>query len=323
MAATEAVNPRSVGIDEKSAVEICRIMHEADLEAWNALEAAIDDIAKVVDFVADAFRRGRRLVYLGAGSSGRLGVIDASECPPTFGVDADLVQAYIAGGDEALRRSIEGAEDSAADGSRQIESLALTEGDVVCGIAASGTTPYVRGALVTARRRGCVTVLLTSNPQWSQHGDPSDVDVAIVLGVGPEILAGSSRLKAGTAAKMALNMITTGAMIRWGKVYDNLMVDLTAVNEKAARTRLATRPKDRRGRARGGREAAARERVERQGGGGDGAVPRVRGRGERAVGEGRGEFEAGVGRWVRGGVGIGAGAVSDVRIRIGIRIRIR
>ena len=229
---TEAVNPRSVGIDEKSAVEICRLMHEADLEAWKALGPAVEDIAKVVDFVVAAFRRDRRLVYLGAGSSGRLGVIDASECPPTFGVDPYLVQAYIAGGDEALRRSIEGAEDSAADGEQQVESLALAEGDVVCGIAGSGTTPYVRGALVAARKRGCVTVLLTSNPQWSQHGDPADVDVAIVLEVGPEILSGSSRLKAGTAAKMALNMITTGAMIRWGKVYDNLMVDLTAVNEK-------------------------------------------------------------------------------------------
>ena len=232
VAATEIANPRSAGIDGKSAVEICRLMHDADFEAWQALEPALVDVARVVDLVAEAFRSGGRLIYLGAGSSGRLGVIDASECPPTFGVEPSLVQAFIAGGDEALRRSVEGAEDSAEEGARQVESSDADSRDVVCGIAASGTTPYVRGALAAARQRGARTVLVTSNPAWSARDGGAGVEVAIVLAVGPEILAGSSRLKAGTATKMALNMITTGAMIRWGKVYDNLMVDLTPVNRK-------------------------------------------------------------------------------------------
>ncbi len=240
---TERVHPGSVGIDARDAAEICGAMHAADREAFDAVGAVLADVAAAVERVSEAFADGGRLVYFGAGTSGRLGVLDASECPPTFGVSPDLVTARIAGGDGALRSAIEGAEDDPAAGAAAVDELAVGRRDVVCGIAASGTTPYVLGALLAARRKEAATVLVTCNPDWASAVPPATsraIECAIVPAVGPEILAGSSRLKAGTATKMVLNMITTGAMIRWGRVYDNLMVDLVATNRKlcARATRL-------------------------------------------------------------------------------------
>lgn len=203
-------------------------MHQEDRRAWEAVEPALDSIASAMELVAAAFRIGGRLIYVGAGTSGRLGVLDASECPPTFGVNPALVQASIAGGEVALSSAVEGAEDDVAAGSAVISERNVCGQDVLCGIAASGSTPYVRGALIAAKEAGAATVLITCNPDCSVAG----VDVPIVLAVGPEVIAGSSRLKAGTATKMALNMITTGAMVRWGKVFDNLMVDLAPTNDK-------------------------------------------------------------------------------------------
>ena len=232
---TERTSPVSRGIDGKSAREICEIIHREDERPWRAVGAATPAIAAVVDRVVDAFRSGGRLLYVGAGTSGRLGVLDAAECPPTFGVPPELVQGIIAGGETALRLAVEGAEDSATRGAGDLRALAVSERDVVCGITASGSTPYVVGALEEAADRGGATVLITCNPLWRRGTRDARIDFPIVLDVGPEIIAGSSRMKAGTATKMALNMITTAAMIRWGKVYDNLMVDLKATNQKLRR----------------------------------------------------------------------------------------
>ena len=229
---TESVNPRSIGIDAKSALEIVRTIHEEDLKAWEAAGSAAADTARVVDEVVRAFRSGGRLIYVGAGTSGRLGVLDASECPPTFGVEPDLVVGVIAGGEKALREPVEGAEDSVEAGAEAVRSLGVGDLDVVCGIASSGTTPYVWGALVEAARRRATTVLITCNPGWSALPGAAAVRHAIVIPVGPEILAGSTRMKAGTATKLVLNTITTTAMILWGKVHDNLMVDLKPLNQK-------------------------------------------------------------------------------------------
>ncbi len=229
---TEARHPLSAGIDSKSALEICKLMHSVDREAWEAVGRATAEIARCVDGIVASFRRSGRLLYVGAGTSGRLGVLDASECPPTFGVDPGLVHGEIAGGDAALRSSIEEAEDSPERGARVVHDFGAESCDFVCGIAVSGRTPFVRGAIEAARTLGSATALITCNPGWQATGWQRVPDLAVVLDVGPEVIAGSSRLKAGTATKMALNMMTTAAMIRWGKVYDNLMVDLTPVNAK-------------------------------------------------------------------------------------------
>jgi N-acetylmuramic acid 6-phosphate etherase len=229
---TESVNPVSRGIDVKSAAEIVAIIHGEDLRAWEAIGVALQVIADVVEEVVRAFQAGGRLIYVGAGSSGRLGVLDAAECPPTFGVDPERVRGIIAGGDSALRNPVEGAEDFPADGAAEIRRAGVRSKDVVCAIAASGTTPYVWGALQEASVRDATTVLITCNPKWSEHASSNMVDFPILIPVGPEIIAGSSRMKAGTATKMVLNIVSTAAMIRWGKVYDNLMVDLTPVNQK-------------------------------------------------------------------------------------------
>jgi N-acetylmuramic acid 6-phosphate etherase len=232
---TEEVNPASVGIDAKSSRDIVRAMHEEDGVAWRALEPALDAIAAVVDAVAEAFRRGGRLIYVGAGTSGRLGVLDASECPPTFGVDPNLVVGVIAGGDIALRRAVEGAEDNPQAGATSIADLIVGEKDVVCGIAASGSTPFVRGAILESRRRRATTAFITSNTRLDDRALLEAIDHRITLAVGPEIIAGSTRMKCGTATKMALNQITTAAMVLRGKVYDNLMVDVVASNAKLRR----------------------------------------------------------------------------------------
>jgi len=227
---TEQRNPRTVAIDIATALEIVDLMNAEDRTVAAAVYAERTAIARALELVVDAFQAGGGLIYVGAGTSGRLGVLDASECPPTFGTPLELVRGLIAGGPAAMFQSQEGAEDDADAASRAVDEAAISARDVVLGIAASGTTPYVRGALERARTRGAKTVLLTcADP-------PADLaaacDVAITVRVGPEALAGSTRLKAGTATKLVLNTITTGAMIRLGKCYGNLMVDLMAWSEK-------------------------------------------------------------------------------------------
>ena len=218
---TERPHPRTRDLDRLSPVAIARLMNRADAEAVRAVGRAAPAIARAVGLIAESLARGGRLVFVGAGTSGRLGVIEAAECPPTFGTRPALVQAVIAGGRRAVFRSAEGAEDDAAEGARQLRRRARS-GDVVVGIAASGVTPFVRAALAEARRRGAGTVLVTCNPRVPRHA----ARVAIVLAVGPEVLAGSTRLKAGTATKLTLNTLTTAAFARLGKVYGNRMVDL-------------------------------------------------------------------------------------------------
>lgn len=227
---TERRNPRTVRIDVASSLEIVELLNGEDRRVPDIVYQARQEIARVIDLVVEAFQAGGRLVYVGAGTSGRLGVIDAAECPPTFGTPPERVVGIIAGGHPALVRSREGAEDDAAAGAQAMDDARIDESDVVCGIAASGTTPYVRGALERAIALGARAVLLScSDP-------PADVraacDVTIVVPVGPEALTGSTRLKAGTATKLVLNTLTTGAMIRTGRAYGNLMVDLTAWSDK-------------------------------------------------------------------------------------------
>ena len=220
---TEKPNPRSRDIDRRSALEIVDIINAEDAEVAPAVGRQRRQIAAAVEIVVEAFRRGGRLFYVGAGTSGRLGVLDAAECPPTFGTRPAQVQGVIAGGRRALVRAVEGAEDSATDGAEAIDKRGVTARDVVVGIAACGLTPYVRGALRRARRIGAATVFITCAPQ-GRHGVGADVVINPV--VGPEVVAGSTRMKAGTATKLVLNTLTTAAMIRTGKVYGNLMVDL-------------------------------------------------------------------------------------------------
>ena len=198
----------------------------------SAVRRELPKIARAVDAIVLAFRKGGRLFYLGAGTSGRLAVLDAAECPPTFGTSPSMVQAVIAGGKRAMLHAVEGAEDSAANGARDLAKAGLTRRDAVVGIAASGTTPYVLGGLKFARKRGAVTIGLTSNP-----GSPlaRQVQIAIVPKTGPEALAGSTRLKAGTAQKLALNMLSTASMVRLGRVYGNQMICVIATNEKLRR----------------------------------------------------------------------------------------
>ena len=227
---TEQRNPRTASIDLASALEIVDLINAEDARVAAAVHTQRLEIARTIELVERAFRLGGRLLYVGAGTSGRLGVLDASECPPTFGVEPEMVQGIIAGGTAALTRSQEGAEDRPDDGADAINERAVGANDVVVGIAASGTTPYVHAALRRARERGAKTVLLACTPLGPTI--VSEVDIAIVPIVGPEVITGSTRMKSGTATKMVLNMITTGAMIRVGKTYGNLMVDLRASNVK-------------------------------------------------------------------------------------------
>jgi N-acetylmuramic acid 6-phosphate etherase len=229
---TEQLNPRSTGLDTKSTLEILRMLNHEDGRVASAVRAALPKIARAVEAVVRAFHRGGRLFYVGAGTSGRLAVLDAAECPPTFGTPSSMVQALIAGGNRALLHAIEGAEDSAAEGARDLANAGLTSDDVVVGIAASGTTPYVLGALRFARRRGASTVGLTCNRRSPLA---REAQIPIVTETGPEVLAGSTRLKAGAAQKMVLNMLSTVSMVRMGRVYENQMIYLMATNEKLRR----------------------------------------------------------------------------------------
>jgi len=227
---TEQRNPRTAEIDLAGPLDIVELLNAEDRTVAGAVSACRHEIARAIELVETAFRAGGHLYYVGAGTSGRLGMLDAAECPPTFGTDPALVQGVIAGGYAALVKSAERAEDDFDAGAKAVDGKEAGPRDVVCGIAASGSTPYVRGAVTRAAARGAKTVLLSCT-------DPppdllANVDVAILPRVGPEALTGSTRLKAGTATKMVLNMVTTGAMIRWGRAYGNLMVDLRAQSVK-------------------------------------------------------------------------------------------
>ena len=226
---SEGRNPKTMDIDLLPPIDILRQMNDADREVPLAVEAVIAEIASTVDTIVSAFQKGGRLIYLGAGTSGRLGVLDASECPPTFGVREGMVVGLIAGGSEALIRSIEGAEDDQEEGRRSLVDIDLKAEDVVVGIAVSGRTPYVIGGLNYAKQVGAATVALSCNPDSIIAGM---ADHAISPVVGPEILTGSTRLKSGTAQKLILNMLSTASMIRMGKSYQNLMVDVNASNQK-------------------------------------------------------------------------------------------
>ena len=226
---TEQRNPNSMHVDSLSALEIVQLMNEEDKQVPLAIEKCLPQIAQAVECIVDAFQQDGRLVYIGAGTSGRLGVLDASECPPTFGVSPEMVKGIIAGGERALRHPIEGAEDSKAQAVVDLQTIHFSSKDVLVGIAASGRTPYVIGALEYAKSLGSATVSIASNPNSAMA---NIVDIAIDTVVGPEVLTGSSRLKSGTAQKLVLNMLTTASMILMGKCYQNLMVDVQASNEK-------------------------------------------------------------------------------------------
>lgn len=227
---TERRNPRSADIDLASPLAIVDLMNAEDRTVADAVATQREPIARAITLVEDAFRTGHRLFYVGAGTSGRLGVLDAAECPPTFGSDPAMVTGIIAGGTDALTRAQEGAEDRPDGAVADLTAAGVAAGDVVIGIAASGTTPYVRAALTHARTLGAHPVILACSPPPAEL--IAACDVAILPITGPEVVTGSTRLKAGTATKLVLNTITTGAMVRIGKTYGNLMVDLRATNDK-------------------------------------------------------------------------------------------
>jgi len=229
---TERRNPSSELIDRMSAYEIVELINREDRAVPQAVESALDDVASVIEAVADAFRRGGRLIYVGTGTSGRLAVLDAAECPPTFSTPPEQVVALIAGGDRALRSAVESAEDDPAAGEADVRDAEVTERDVVVGISAGGRTAYVRGALAESARRGARTVLVTAA---DREMCTIEADTVITLDVGPEVIAGSTRMKAGTATKMVLNMVSTGAMILTGRVYRNMMIDLRPNSRKLRR----------------------------------------------------------------------------------------
>ncbi len=231
---TESRNPRTVYLDRLSTREQVRLFINEDRAVFSAVEACGEAVAMAVEQVVRSFYSGGRLIYMGAGTSGRLGVLDASECGPTFGVPEGMVVGLIAGGDRALRRTVEGAQDDAVAGREALEDIELTEKDVVLGISASGHTPFVASGLSYGRSLGATTILLSCNP----YGDLPKADILINPVVGPEVISGSTRLKSGTACKMILNMISSISMIRIGKVFENLMVNLKATNRKLRKRAL-------------------------------------------------------------------------------------
>jgi N-acetylmuramic acid 6-phosphate etherase len=226
---TEHRNAASRGLDRLPTKVILRLMNREDRKVAISVGREIPSIARAVDAIVSGIRKGGRLIYVGAGTSGRLAVLDAAECPPTFGISPNTVQAMIAGGKRALTSAVEGAEDSARNAVRDLRAKKLSRNDVVVGIAASGTTPYVLSALAFARKRGAKTVAITSN---RNAAITRDAQIVIAADVGPEIVTGSTRLKAGTSQKLVLNMLSTAAMVRLGHVYDNLMIDVALTNEK-------------------------------------------------------------------------------------------
>ncbi|MFG3817375.1 N-acetylmuramic acid 6-phosphate etherase [Limnothrix redekei] len=229
---TEQANPNSEALDQLSSLELVDLFNQEDAKTLAAIAQAREPLARAIDLAAAALAQGGRLFYIGAGTSGRLGVLDASECPPTFCTDPELVQGIIAGGPPALLRSSEALEDRAEDGAAAMAERSVGDRDLVVGITAGGTTPYVQGALIEAARRGAKTVFLACVPIDQVPPPSGSVDVDLRLLVGPEILAGSTRLKSGTVTKMALNILSTGAMVKLGKVYGNRMVDVSVTNSK-------------------------------------------------------------------------------------------
>ncbi len=227
---TEQRNQNSINIDKQSTEEILRIINNEDKTVPLAVETEIPYIAKAVEVVVKALKNGGRLLYFGAGTSGRLGVVDASECPPTFGAPYGLIDGYIAGGQAAMFRAQEGAEDYEENGANDVVAAGVTDKDVVCGIAASRRTPYVIGAVKKAKELGAATLYVTATPRDTFNID--EVDIAICPHVGPEVVMGSTRMKSGTAQKLVLNMITTTAFVRMGKTYENMMIDLQQTNKK-------------------------------------------------------------------------------------------
>jgi N-acetylmuramic acid 6-phosphate etherase len=229
---TERRNPRTVDIDRATALEIVDLIGAEDAGVPAAVARARVEIARAIDLIEEAFRAGGRLLYIGAGTSGRLGVLDAAECPPTFGSEPEMVTGIIAGGFKAMLRSIEGAEDDVNAGMAEIDGHRVNGRDIVVGIAASGTTPFVRAALGRAQTLGARTVLVSCSEPPALLKETCDVCITVL--VGPEVVTGSTRMKAGTATKLVLNTLTTGAMVRLGKTFGNLMVDLKAWNAKLA-----------------------------------------------------------------------------------------
>lgn len=232
VAVTEARNPNTMDIDEMDSLGICRMMNDEDQKVARAVAEVLPEVARAVDLVADALLRGGRLIYAGAGTSGRIGVLDAAECPPTFGVGPEVVTALIAGGRKAVLRAVEGVEDDENRGVRDLRRLKPGPRDVVVVLAASGRTPYSLGVLREAKRLGCATVAVTCDPSSIIA---READISIAPNAGPEVIMGSTRLKAATAQKMVVNMISTGAMIKTGRVYSNLMVDMVPCNAKLVR----------------------------------------------------------------------------------------
>ena len=235
--ATEQRNPASMEIDAWSVAEILAIINTEDKKIAAAVERELPHIANAVELVVQAFKSGGRLLYVGAGTSGRLGALDAVECPPTFGTAPEMVQGLIAGGERAMFKAQEGAEDKEENGANDVNDKNVNSNDVICGIAASLRTPYVVGAIKRAKEKGAKTLYITTNPRSKLESSEfaplaKAVDVAICPEVGPEVIMGSTRMKSGTAQKLVLNMITTAAMIRLGKVYENMMIDLQMTNEK-------------------------------------------------------------------------------------------
>ena len=226
---TEARNPTSTDLDQLPTIEMMRVINAADHEVADAVAAELPSIARAVDAVTNSIANGGRLFYIGAGTSGRLGVLDASECPPTFGVSAEVIQGIIAGGDGALRTSVEGAEDDPALGVADLKTAAFTSKDALVGIAASGRTPYILGAIAYARSLGALTIGLSC---VAGSAVASSAEIAITPVTGAEVLTGSTRLKAGTATKLVLNMLSTGVMVQTGYVYSNLMVNVEMTNAK-------------------------------------------------------------------------------------------
>ncbi len=227
---TEQRNPNSADIDSRSTSEILKIINEEDKTVAFAVEKELTYIEEAVELIVNSLKNGGRLLYFGAGTSGRLGIIDASECPPTFGTPYELIRGFIAGGNEAMFKAQEGVEDFEENGVKDVAAAEVNEKDSVCGIAASRRTPYVLGALRKAKELGAKTIFLTCNPRGSFS--LKNIDIAICPYVGPEVIMGSTRMKSGTAQKMVLNMLTTTAMIRMGKVYENMMIDLQMTNKK-------------------------------------------------------------------------------------------
>ncbi len=229
MIKTECRNPKTTHIDKMDSLSIAKVINEENMFSVQAIDSALEQIAKAIDIVSDAFKNGGRLIYVGCGTSGRLAVADAAECPPTFGVDHGLVSAIMAGGLDAVEKPTENVEDMTDAGKKDITAKNLTPKDVVMGISAAGNAPYVYSAMETAKEAGCTTISLSSNEKAKIH---SVADVPIWVDTGEEVITGSTRMKAGNSQKMVLNMISTGAMIKFGRVYENLMIYIKPTNIK-------------------------------------------------------------------------------------------